>query len=125
MYAIRSYYALVEPWRSLAAGILQQAMQVTPLSTALVRERAAQAERYTGERNQARQLVQMQLDDPGLWQRLFAPLSSATRQAQLARLDDYYQMGNFLHNIDVCARRIADLVKGLKQYARQDSYNFV
>lgn len=112
---------LLEPWRALAAGILQQAMQVTPLSTALVRERAAQAERYTGERTQARQLVQMQLDDPALWQRLFAPLSAASRQTQLARLDDYYQMGNFLHNIDVCARRIADLVKGLKQYARQDN----
>lgn len=112
---------MAEPWRTMAAGILQQAMQVTPLSTATVRQRAARAEGYTGDRNQARQLVQMQLDDPGLWQRQFAPLSAAARQAQLARLDDYYQMGNFLHNIQVCARRIADLVKGLKQYARQDN----
>ncbi|GAA4498376.1 ATP-binding protein [Pseudaeromonas paramecii] len=112
---------MAEPWRALAASILQQAMQVTPLSTATVRQRAAQAEHYTGDRTQARQLVQMQLDDPALWQRQFAPLSAAARQTQLARLDDYYQMGNFLHNIHVCARRIADLVKGLKQYARQDN----
>lgn len=42
-------------------------------------------------------------------------------RAQLARLGDYYQMGNFLHNIQVCARRIADLVKGIKQYFAQDN----
>ncbi len=38
----------------------------------------------------------------------------------MAEWDNYYQMGNFLRSINVCAQRIADLVKSLKSYARQD-----
>jgi signal transduction histidine kinase len=36
-------------------------------------------------------------------------------------LDHFYQIGNFLHNIETCGERVAALVKGLKNYSRQDT----
>lgn len=62
----------------------------------------------------------MNLDDELNWQRWFASRTADEREALLARLELFQQTGSFLRNIEVCARRIGELVKSLKQYARQD-----
>ncbi|KLV08963.1 ATPase [Photobacterium aquae] len=99
--------------------ILEQAMESRPLSTSEARQRARQLESILGDRQQARKVVQMGIDSADYLENWLLP-----QKKQLGPLlnewDNYYQMGNFLRSINVCAQRIADLVKSLKSYARQD-----
>ncbi|MCZ4263219.1 hypothetical protein O4G76_20570, partial [Limimaricola sp. G21655-S1] len=88
-----------------------------PVSTSEIRDKTRLAEGRFGDRQQARLAVQMNLDDELNWQRWFASRTAAEREALLSRLELFQQTGSFLRNIEVCARRIGDLVKSLKQYA--------
>ncbi|MGF1686119.1 ATP-binding protein [Photobacterium japonica] len=99
--------------------IMQQAMQSRPLSTAETRQRAKHLTSVIGDRHLARKIVQMGIDDPDLLHNWLLPQKSQL-PTLLAEWEHYYQMGNFLRSINVCAQRIADLVKSLKSYARQD-----
>ncbi|MCW8330794.1 ATP-binding protein [Photobacterium sp. SDRW27] len=99
--------------------ILQQAMKSRPLSTSETRQRAKRLESTLDDRQLARKAVQMGVDNS---EHLDTWLLSQKPQLKsvMAEWDNYYQMGNFLRSINVCAQRIADLVKSLKSYARQD-----
>ncbi|WP_299013921.1 ATP-binding protein [uncultured Photobacterium sp.] len=99
--------------------ILQQAMQSRPLSTSETRQRAKQLESVLNDRQLARKAVQMGIDDPDHLETWLLPQKNQLKPV-MAEWDNYYQMGNFLRSINVCAQRIADLVKSLKSYARQD-----
>ncbi|MCE0557038.1 ATP-binding protein [Motilimonas sp. E26] len=105
--------------RQLGAATLNNAMKITPLSTAITRQKTKAAIPLFGSNALARKAVQMQLDSPEQFAQHFAPLGSELA-ATIQQLDTYYLVGNFLRSIDVCAKRIADLVKGLKHYAGQD-----
>ena len=105
--------------RQLGASTLSNAMQITPLSTAITRQKTKAATPLFGSNALARKAVQMQLDSPAQFTQYFAPLGKDLA-ATIQHLDTYYLVGNFLRSIDVCAKRIADLVKGLKHYAGQD-----
>jgi len=99
--------------------ILQQAMQSRPLSTSETRQRAKRLESTLDDRQLARKAVQMGIDDHEHLNTWLLPQKSQLKPV-MAEWDNYYQMGNFLRSINVCAHRIADLVKSLKSYARQD-----
>ncbi|UTV26774.1 ATP-binding protein [Photobacterium atrarenae] len=103
--------------------ILQQAMQSRPLSTAETRSRAKALELKLGDRQLARKAVQMGIDGP---EHLESWLLSQKKNLKpvMDEWDNYYQMGSFLRSMHVCAQRIADLVKSLKSYARQDDETF-
>lgn len=106
--------------KALGNQTLCQALTAQPVSTSEIRDKTRQAEGRFGDRQQARLAVQMHLDDELSWQRWFAGRTGTQREALLAQLELFQQTGSFLRNIEVCARRIGDLVKSLKQYARQD-----
>ncbi len=99
--------------------ILQQAMHSRPLSTSDARAKAKELQSQLGDRQLARKAVQMGLDDPEFLTDWLLSQKKDLPQV-MAEWDNYYQMGNFLRSINVCAQRIADLVKSLKSYARQD-----
>jgi len=99
--------------------ILQQAMQSRPLSTSETRQRARQLESQLGDRQLARKVVQMGIDDNEHLSNWLLPQRNQLKEV-MSEWEHYYQMGNFLRSINVCAQRIADLVKSLKSYARQD-----
>lgn len=99
--------------------ILQQAMQSRPLSTSETRQRAKRLESTLDDRQLARKAVQMGIDDLEHLDSWLLPQKSQLKPV-MSEWDNYYQMGNFLRSINVCAQRIADLVKSLKSYARQD-----
>ena len=111
---------LVPEQKTLGNLTLCRALQVQALSTSTIRERTRKAEGHFGDRQQARLAVQMQLDDDASWLGWFANLNGPQRDQLLAQLEQFHQAGTFLRNIAVCARRIGDLVRGLKQFARQD-----
>ncbi|CAH0533373.1 Adaptive-response sensory-kinase SasA [Vibrio stylophorae] len=103
----------------LGETILRRALEVRPLSTAQARAQAKNLEALTDDRQLARKLVIMGLDEPSQlvhWQHL----TTQQLEQSTALWDQYYQAGNFLRSIHVCAKRIADMVKSLKSYARQD-----
>nr|WP_086940359.1 ATP-binding protein [Thaumasiovibrio occultus] len=99
--------------------ILRYAMASRPLSTHDIRQRAKALEPFAGDRNNARKMVQMGLDESPRFEEWVKP-----QQKQLPVLlqewEHYHQVGSFLRSINVCAKRIADMVKSLKSYARQD-----
>ncbi|OAN13681.1 ATPase [Photobacterium jeanii] len=100
-------------------AILQRAMQSRPLSTSETRQKAKQLESVLGDRQLARKAVTMSIDDPQTVEQWLLPQGSDLKSV-MSEWENYYQMGNFLRSINVCAQRIADLVKSLKSYARQD-----
>ncbi|MGF1679951.1 ATP-binding protein [Photobacterium minamisatsumaniensis] len=99
--------------------ILQQALQSRPLSTSEARLRAKKLATSLGDRQLARKAVIMGLDNDEHITQWLLPQKDALPSV-LSEWDNYYQTGNFLRSINVCAHRIADLVKSLKSYARQD-----
>ncbi|WP_087017355.1 ATP-binding protein [Thaumasiovibrio subtropicus] len=99
--------------------ILTIAMTSRPISTQETRKRAREVEPLVGDRNLAKKLVKLGLDEE--------PRRSDWIEPQKNHINDivnewehYYQVGSFLRSISVCAKRIADMVKSLKSYARQD-----
>ncbi|MGK5095462.1 ATP-binding protein [Deltaproteobacteria bacterium TL4] len=103
----------------LGARVLRQANTVTPLSTAVIRERTESALKWFKSHTAARKAVMMQIDSQKDFNQYFQaagdPLDST-----IEYLDRFYQVGSFLRNIEVCGSRIANLVKGLKNYSHQD-----
>ncbi|MGR2766979.1 ATP-binding protein [Photobacterium ganghwense] len=99
--------------------IMQRAMQSRPLSTSETRQRAKDLEPAVGDRQLARKAVQMGIDDADHLNQWLLPQKGDLAMV-MGEWEHYYQMGNFLRSINVCAQRIADLVKSLKSYARQD-----
>jgi signal transduction histidine kinase len=104
----------------LGAMVLKNSMSVTPLSTAEIRARTKKATALFGSAQLAKKAVQFQLDDAVCFKKHFKPVANNLEKA-VHYLDAFYQVGNFLRNIGICSERIASLVNGLKNYARQDS----
>lgn len=106
--------------RQLGSETLDNAMHLTPMSTALIRQKTKQAQERFPSQLLAKKAVKMGLDDNARYQ-AYCTQTKADSSTLINDLDNYYQVGNFLRSIDVCAKRIADLVKGLKHYAGQDT----
>lgn len=98
----------------LKAGLAQR-----PRSTATERELTRQVQQNVGDRRLAKKLVKLGLESDVHWQKKAQNHPDAT-MAQLVQLEDYYMAGSTLRSINVCAGRIADMVRSLKGYARPD-----
>lgn len=99
--------------------IMDQAMLNTPTSTADARKAAKQIEHKVADRNLAKKLVQLGLNNPTELDNYIASLGDDLKKT-VHEWEHFYQTGNILRSINVCALRIADMVKSLKSYARQD-----
>lgn len=100
----------------LAKQTLQQGLTVTPLSTSEARNRTNKLLTSVKDKNIAKKLVNMHLDNEDI------PVQDNRDLSQTVNLlNQYHQAGTILRNSNACAVRIANLVKGLKHYAGQDS----
>ncbi|USD64147.1 ATP-binding protein [Vibrio sp. SCSIO 43136] len=99
--------------------VLLNSLESNPMSTADIRTESRRLAGTIGDRNLAKKLVQFNLHQDV--EALTALLRNNKQTAQqIDRLEEYYLAGTTLRSINVCAKRIADMVKGLKGYARQD-----
>lgn len=106
--------------REQALTLLQNNRDSTPLSTATARAHTRTLSDITGNKRMARDLVNIglyQQDTVNDWQQRLG----ARFDAELATWMQYARCGRLLRSNHVCAARIADLVKSLRTYARQDS----
>ncbi|KII75727.1 ATP-binding protein [Vibrio renipiscarius] len=103
--------------------ILTRALSSRPSSTADERLRTKEAEQKMGDRRLAKKLVKLGLENDRLWiERIKRDKDQAT--ADLIELENFHLTGATLRSINVCAQRIADMVKSLKGYARADDETF-
>ncbi|STQ75042.1 ATP-binding protein [Grimontia hollisae] len=105
--------------RDKANTIMANALLSRPMSTADARKLTKGIEPLLGNRNLARKAVNMGLDAPEdvtFWMKKLGRDFNET----LSQWDMFYQAGSLLRSTHVCAQRIADMVKSLKTYARQD-----
>ncbi|NUY56899.1 cyclic nucleotide-binding domain-containing protein [Salinivibrio sp. EAGSL] len=106
--------------REQALTLLQNNRDSTPLSTATARTHTRTLSEMTGNKRTARDLVNIglyQQDTVTNWQQRLGPHFDT----ELATWKQYARCGRLLRSNHVCAGRIADLVKSLRTYARQDS----
>ncbi|MEF1309261.1 ATP-binding protein [Vibrio mytili] len=99
--------------------ILSKAQRSIPASTAELRARVNELRFTLSDRALAKKVVNLGLESDA---ELLIQLSHQQAKASetLSILSQYYQVGSSLRSINVCAARIADMVKSLKGYARQD-----
>ncbi|MCR9387074.1 ATP-binding protein [Vibrio metoecus] len=107
----------------LGAQLLYQAMQAKPISTSEERGKAKQLEELIHHRLMAKKMVKLGLDNDEPMIQL-ARSRPETAQKQLEQLESYHITGSTLRSIQVCAQRIADMVKSLKGYARPDDETY-
>ncbi|WP_198532333.1 ATP-binding protein [Salinivibrio sp. AR647] len=106
--------------REQALTLLQNNRDSTPLSTATARIHTRTLSEMTGNKRTARDLVNIglyQQDTVTNWQQRLG----SHFDTELATWKQYARCGRLLRSNHVCAGRIADLVKSLRTYARQDS----
>ncbi|EGQ8093750.1 cyclic nucleotide-binding domain-containing protein [Vibrio cholerae] len=111
------------PTEQLGAQLLQKAMQAKPISTSEERHKAKQLEELIHHRLIAKKMVKLGLDDDEAMIQL-AKSRPEIAQKQLEQLESYHLTGSTLRSIQVCAQRIADMVKSLKGYARPDDETY-
>ncbi|GAK83720.1 sensor histidine kinase [Vibrio ponticus] len=107
----------------LSSQILNRALASRPSSTAEERQKTKAVEKIVGDRRVAKKLVKLGLNQDEQWLQR-ARANEDQLNIQLAELENYHLAGATLRSINVCAQRIADMVKSLKGYARQDDETF-
>lgn len=105
------------------AQLLAQALQSKPMSTAEERAKAKQITEQIRHPLLAKKIVKLGLEHD---QNLLNLAKSQPQQAlqNIEKLEVYFLAGSNLRSIQVCAQRIADMVKSLKGYARADDETF-
>ncbi|NOH80479.1 cyclic nucleotide-binding domain-containing protein [Vibrio sp. RE86] len=102
---------------------LQLGLTQRPRSTAQERELTNEVMKEVTDRRLAKKLVKLNLERKSKWHSDIA-LEPELTSEKLDRLEDYYLAGSTLRSINVCAGRIADMVKSLKGYSRADDERF-
>ncbi|MDA0126661.1 ATP-binding protein [Vibrio sp. MarTm2] len=103
--------------------ILTHALSAKPRSTADERALVNTVNEQINNRRVAKKLVKLNLHQYQPWLDR-AQNSDPTLLGDLEQLEHYYLAGSTLRSINVCALRIADMVKSLKGYARSDDERF-
>ncbi|EGQ8002760.1 cyclic nucleotide-binding domain-containing protein [Vibrio parahaemolyticus] len=99
--------------------LLTRAQTAKPASTAELRSRVKELNSTLPDRVIAKKVVNLGLEsDSELVSQLAKKKDNAS--STLETLEQYHQAGASLRSINVCAARIADMVKSLKGYARSD-----
>lgn len=111
------------PSEQLGAELLHKAMQAKPISTSLERQNSKQLEDIIHHRLLAKKMVKLGLNEDNAMIQLAKSRPDAAIE-QLEQLEHYHLTGSTLRSIQVCAQRIADMVKSLKGYARPDDETY-
>lgn len=98
---------------------LEKVLAQKPASTREQREKRAILSNEFGDEALAARLIEIGIERKADFEQLARRLKQPPDEA-LATLERYYQVGSSLRNIDRCARRIAELVRSLRAYARAD-----
>ncbi len=99
------------------AKMFQLGLHSAPLSSTEVRERMIQVQKrfpWVSERSMIRKLAQ--IADEG-----YLIIESYRKKVSIELLVQQHEAGKFIHNIQLSSERIANLVKSLKSYSRQDN----
>lgn len=102
---------------SAKSEIFQIGLNSKPLSSSDIRSRMLVIQKkfpWVKERAQVRKLAQMPDD-------ALALIEKHRKKISLPTLVQQFESGKFIHNIQVASERIANLVKSLKSYSRQDN----
>ncbi|MCF7481629.1 ATP-binding protein [Vibrio sp. J1-1] len=105
--------------QSKGVQLLSQAQNSKPASTAELRTRVKQLNPILPDRTLAKKIVSLGLESDSAFLSQLAKKRHSAAQT-LGTLEQYHKAGASLRSINVCAARIADMVKSLKGYARAD-----
>ncbi|MDV7104293.1 ATP-binding protein [Vibrio sp. TH_r3] len=106
--------------QELGANILRESMQSRPMSTSEIRQQTKEILPNINDKQLAKKIVQLNLHH-NLNEIIQLGKESKNLATSIAGLEKYHIAGSTLRSIQVCAKRIADMVKSLKGYARQDN----
>lgn len=110
------------PDLATAAAALPVATGQKPIGTAEEREAKARlAATLGGDRTLARRIFAAGIRTPAELERLLAIHPRSSKPERLRQIERGGQLGSSLRNLENCSRRIADLVRSLKLYARDES----
>ncbi|WED23008.1 ATP-binding protein [Vibrio sp. JC009] len=110
---------LPESHQELGANILKESLESRPMSTSEIRQHTKNIVSDVGDKQLAKKIVQLNLHHD-LREVLQLGKELGNLSESITGLEKYYIAGSTLRSIRVCAKRIADMVKSLKGYARQD-----
>ncbi|WP_420855610.1 ATP-binding protein [Vibrio maerlii] len=103
----------------LGLGLLRQAQTINPTSTAEIRQRAKALNGMVKDNSLAKKVVQLNLDRDSSFSHCLS-LDTKKLKELVTSLEIYHSVGSNLRSLDVCSKRVADMVKSLKSYARSD-----
>tara|TARA_R110002124_G_scaffold208776_1_gene375085 strand:+ start:4907 stop:6331 length:1425 start_codon:yes stop_codon:yes gene_type:complete len=118
---LRSSEALITNFKHLSdeeplAQMFQLGLDACPLSSTDIRTRMVEVQKrfpLVSERSMIRKLAQ--IPNKG-----YVIIESARKKIPIETLVQQHEAGKFIHNIQLSSERIANLVKSLKSYSRQD-----
>ncbi|MFA0085678.1 ATPase [Vibrio sp. 10N.286.49.C2] len=109
--------------RASGIDVFEEARLSKPLSTSELRTRTKTLQGTITDRRLAKRIVQLNLhNDHDLL--ALARTSPEQLTQKIIQLEQYQLSGSTLRSIQVCAQRIADMVKSLKGYARPDNESY-
>lgn len=94
---------------------LTNALSISALSTSEVRQRTRQIQHQVADKNIAKKIVNMQLDEHEIIKQ-----QPDSFNEEINKLYQFHQVGTIIRNSQSCANRISSLVQSLKHYAGQD-----
>jgi len=110
----------VLPEGEICKAAMHSALTRAPVSTRELRERERALAAAVGDKALAKKLVKIGVDSISEYQSQLGRLSARKRDRRLADMERYYELGTSLRNICSCSDHVADIVKGLRSYARTD-----
>ncbi|PWI34013.1 ATPase [Vibrio albus] len=105
--------------QELGAHILTESMHARPMSTSEIRQQSKAIIPKVGDKQLAKKIVQLDLHGD-LDEVIQLGKETGNLANTISGLEKYHVAGSTLRSIQVCAKRIADMVKSLKGYARPD-----
>lgn len=102
----------------LGFSVMENARGSSPIPTSVERERVKATINEVGDRQIAKKLVKLNLHENASY--VHSIKQSHSPLEKLEYLEQFHLTGNAIRSIKVCAERIADMVKSLKGYSRED-----
>jgi signal transduction histidine kinase len=109
--------------KTMSEQLFQHALASHPLSTAELRKRSRELEKSLPDRVVAKKLVNLGLEKDTTLLKL-AKNQPEKAKALLKHYETHHQTGSTLRSMDNCSKRIAEMVKSLKGYAKPGEEHF-